>query len=273
MTYFSKSLMAAAALAASLSLQGATADAGVGDLLVAPTRIILTDGRGTQVMLNNIGDEEATYRISAELRRMTPQGQLEDVATPSEAERIAQEMVFFAPRRVTLAPNQPQAVRIAARAPAGLPDGEYRVHLLFRAVPKPQPVEKRQQSAGLSFKLIPVYGVTIPIIVRFGKLEVQAGISGARIEGGEGNKAVVVDVTRQGQRSVYGDIEVERAGEKEPIAEIRGVALYTEVNNRSIRIPVRGDYRGPLSGPVKITYRAHSNEGGGVIAEASTVLQ
>ena len=272
MTKIFRSMIAAGALACSLSLTGATATAGVGDLLVAPTRIILTNGRGTQVMLNNIGDEEATYRISAELRRMTPEGKLEDVATPSEAERMAQEMVFFAPRRVTLSPNQPQAVRIAARAPQGLPDGEYRVHLLFRAVPKPRPVESQASGEGLSFKLIPVYGVTIPVIVRFGQLEVQAGISGARLDT-DGDKAILVDITRQGDRSVYGNLEVTKAGEEQPIAEIRGIALYTEVARRTIRTPVRGDYAGSLSGPVRITYRANNNDGGGVIASTDTVLQ
>ncbi|RZV49660.1 MAG: molecular chaperone, partial [Sphingomonadaceae bacterium] len=45
------------------------AQAGVGDLLVAPTRVILDGGRGTQIILNNIGEEEATYRVTAELRR------------------------------------------------------------------------------------------------------------------------------------------------------------------------------------------------------------
>ena len=267
-----RNLTALSALAATLSMTGATATAGVGDLLVAPTRIILTDGRGTQVMLNNIGDEEATYRISAELRRMTSDGKLEEVASPSEAERMAQEMVFFAPRRVTLPPNQPQAVRIAARAPQGLPDGEYRVHLLFRAVPKPRPIEERIQGEGLSFKLIPVYGVTIPVIVRFGQLEVRAGISGARVDS-SGDKAILVDVTRQGDRSVYGDIEITKPGEDEPIADIRGVALYTEVAQRTIRVPVRGDYQGSLTGPVRVTYRARPEEGGTLIASADTVLQ
>ena len=55
------------------------ANAGVGDLLVAPTRIVLDGRRGTEVILNNIGDDVATYRISAELRRMTPDGKLVDV--------------------------------------------------------------------------------------------------------------------------------------------------------------------------------------------------
>lgn len=52
------------------------ATAGVGDLLVAPTRIVLNGSRGTEIVLSNIGDEVATYRISVELRRMKADGSL-----------------------------------------------------------------------------------------------------------------------------------------------------------------------------------------------------
>ena len=38
----------------------ATAQATGGDLLIAPTRIMLDGRRGTEVILNNIGNEEAT---------------------------------------------------------------------------------------------------------------------------------------------------------------------------------------------------------------------
>ena len=50
--------------------------AGVGDLLVAPTRIVLDGRKGAEIVLNNIGDEPATYRISVEFRRMTEDGSL-----------------------------------------------------------------------------------------------------------------------------------------------------------------------------------------------------
>ena len=113
-----------------------------GDLLVAPTRIIFDGQRGTEVILNNIGSETATYRISLELRRMNAEGRLDDV-TPeqeNEIEKAAKGMIRYAPRRVTLPPNQPQAIRLGIRAPQGLADGEYRAHLLFRAIPKAKPV-------------------------------------------------------------------------------------------------------------------------------------
>src|SRR6478735_11667531 len=110
---------AALVLVAPSLLFAAPAAAGVGDLLVAPTRIVLDGRRGTEIILNNIGDDVATYRITVELRRMTPEGRLVDVAVTNDKEKAAQAMILYAPRRVTLPPNQPQAIRISARAPEG----------------------------------------------------------------------------------------------------------------------------------------------------------
>ena len=101
-------------LAAPVLALAAPADAGVGDLLVAPTRIVLDGRRGTEVILNNIGDDVATYRVSVELRRMTLDGKLVDVTDPTAAELTARDMLFYAPKRVTLPPNQPQSIRLSA---------------------------------------------------------------------------------------------------------------------------------------------------------------
>src|SRR5690606_25604342 len=106
MHLFTKAVAAAALVAAPvLPLQ--LAAAGVGDLLVAPTRLVLNGGRSAEVILNNIGEEPATYRISAEFRRMNPDGTLEEVAEPTQTENAARDMLIFAPRRVTLAPREP----------------------------------------------------------------------------------------------------------------------------------------------------------------------
>ena len=173
MNKLTKSIAAMALASAPALFIAQTAQAGVGDLLVAPTRLVLDGGRGAEIILNNIGDEPATYRISTEFRRMKEDGSLEDVATPDDRDKTAADMIIYAPRRVVLAPHEPQSIRIAARPPQGLPDGEYRVHLLFRAVPPATPVAKAEPGtgSGLSFKLTPVYGVTIPVIVRLGNLE------------------------------------------------------------------------------------------------------
>src|SRR3954453_11341484 len=213
-----------------------TANAGVGDLLVAPQRLVFDGGRGAEVILNNVGEEPATYRISVEFRRMTENGDLVDVATPSVTDKAAEDMIIYAPRKVTLAPNEPQAIRIAARPAAGLPDGEYRVHMLFRAIPPAMPVSApaADEAKGVQFKLTPIYGVTIPVIVRLGNLQATAGIAAVHLENKNGAPTVGLDLTRTGSRSTYGEVRVLKAGVKDPIAIQKGVAIYTEVGKRHV---------------------------------------
>ena len=249
------------------------APAGVGDLLVAPTRIVLDGRRGTEVILNNIGDDVATYRVSVELRRMTPDGKLVDVTDPTAAERAAQEMVLYAPRRVTLPPNQPQSIRLSARAPQGLADGEYRVHMLFRAIPAPSSPVAPQKIDGVAFKLTPIYGVTIPVIVRLGSLQAKAGIANVRKVTEDGKSAVALDLSRSGDRSTFGEVRILKAGVADPIAIMRGVAVYTELNQRSVLVPIDPAQAANATGQVTVQYVEPTDTGPVTIAETSAVLR
>ena len=267
---------ALAALAAAIATSAATrADAGVGDLLVAPTRIVLDGRKGTEIILNNIGDEPATYRVSVEFRRMTADGNLVDETEPTAAEKAAADMVIYAPRRVTLAPHEPQSIRIAARPPQGLPDGEYRVHLLFRAIPPSTPVtaSSATDGKGLQLQLIPVYGVTIPVIVRLGNLEAKAGIANVQLEKSEGKPAVGLDLNRSGSRSTFGEVVVLKPGVKDPIAMLKSVAVYTELGTRHVTVPVDPAYQGDLTGPVTVQYIETYRDGNEKIAETQAVLR
>ena len=254
---------------------GTSASAGVGDLLVAPTRIVLDQRRGTEIVLNNVGDEPATYRISVELRRMTADGNLVDVTDPTPQEQEAEDMIIYAPRRVTLAPHEPQSIRIAARPPQGLPDGEYRVHLLFRAVPPPTPVAPAdgEPVKGLHLQLIPIYGVTIPVIVRLGNLQVTAGISNVQLEKKSGKAEIALDLSRSGSRSTFGEVLVLKPGVKDPIAIQKAVAVYTELGTRHVAIPVDENYKGELAGPVTVQYLETYEDGKQKLAETQAVLR
>jgi P pilus assembly chaperone PapD len=265
-------LAARVALFAPLLLCAPGAQAGIGDLLVAPTRIVLDGGRGTEIILNNIGDDVATYRISVELRRMTPDGVLHDVTEPNAAEQLAQSMILYAPRRVTLAPREPQTIRISARAPKDIPDGEYRVHLLFRAVPPPTPVAAPKEVKGVAFQLTPIYGVTIPVIARFGNLTAKAGIADVKLTRQDGKPAVTVQLTRNGDRSTFGEVRVLKAGIKDPIAVQRGIAIYTDVGERSLTIPVDEKYASAATGRVTVQYVEPGDNGMLTLAETDAVL-
>jgi hypothetical protein len=270
--------MAAAALfAAPLFSFSSPATAGVGDLLVAPTRIVLDGRKGAEIILNNIGDEPAVYRVSIEFRRMTEDGSLKDVAQPTATDQTAEDMILYAPRKVALAPHVPQSIRIAARPPAGLPDGEYRVHLLFRAIPPSTPVVQNASAdetpKGLRFQLIPVYGVTIPVIVRLGTLQATAGIANVQLASKEGRPVVSLELDRSGTRSTFGDIRVLKPGVKDPVAIQKSVAVYTEVGKRHVDVPVNPDFKGDLKGPVTVQYVEISDDGSHVIAETQAMLR
>jgi P pilus assembly chaperone PapD len=251
------------------------AQAGVGDLLVAPTRIILDGRRGTEIILNNVGDEPATYRISVEFRRMTADGQLASVTDPTAQEKAAADMIVYAPRRVTLAPHEPQSIRIAARPPQGLADGEYRVHLLFRAIPAPTPMAPAPAEApkGLHLQLIPIYGVTIPVIVRLGNLQAKAGISDVDLEKRDGKPVIGLELSRSGTRSTFGEVRVYKPGVKDPIAVQKAVAVYTELSERHVAIPIDEDYKGSVDGPVTVQYFETFDDGLQKLAETQAVLR
>ncbi len=302
MNLWTRSILAASF--AALALAPTPAGAGIGDLLVAPTRIVLDGRKGAEIILSNIGDEPATYRVSIEFRRMNENGGLTEVATPTDADKAAEDMIIYAPRKVTLAPHEPQAIRIAARPPQGLPDGEYRVHMLFRAIPPATPVAQAagEQAKGVSFQLTPIYGVTIPVIVRLGNLEAAAGIANVQLERRNNatapatvpsvpspvqvtaisldkppvkmsDVAIGLDLTRTGTRSTYGEVRVLKAGFKDPIAIQKGVAIYTEVGKRHVSIPVAEAYKGALTGPVTVEYLETFDDGSHLLASTQAVLR
>jgi hypothetical protein len=209
---------------------------------------------------------------------MDQDGGLDDVAQPTAADRAAADMIIYAPRRITLAPHEPQAIRIAAHPPQGLADGEYRVHLLFRAIPPATPVVQAaaapsEQHKGLSFQLTPVYGVTIPVIVRLGNLQAKAAIANVHLDKKDGDSAVSMDISRSGERSTFGEIRVLKPGVKDPIAIQKAVAVYTELNLRHVSVPVSASFKGDAAGPVTVQYVETYDDGSQVIAEAQAVLR
>jgi hypothetical protein len=259
--------------AAALPVQAA------GDLLVAPTRVVLDGSRGTEVVLNNIGAEPATYRISLEIKRMTAAGGLDEIAEDkaNPAEKTALDMIAFSPRRVTLPPNQPQVIRVGVRVPEGTPPGEYRAHMLFRAVPDATAAvatdPKAPASGGVSIALTPIYGITIPVIVRVGDLGAEATIGEAWVGETPDGPAFNFDLARTGNRSVYGDIEVTRPGLPEPLLVARGIAVYPEVGARQVSLRVPPELAAKLKGPVRIRYTEDREIGGGTIDEAERMVK
>ena len=145
-----------------------------------------------------------------------------------------------------------------------------RIHRIVRAVISTissEPVK------GVHFQLTPVYGVTIPVIVRLGNLQATAGISDVHLAEKNGNRVVSLELSRAGQRSTFGEVRVLKAGVKEPVAIQRAVAIYTEVGKREVNIPLNADFKGSIDGPVTVQYVETYDDGAHVLAETSATLR
>lgn len=245
------------------------------DLLVAPTRIVLDGNSGGEVMVSNTGDKTTTYRISLVLRRMDATGQInpldEALATPSDA--AALDIINYAPRKITLAPQQPQTVRIGVRAPPSLAPGEYRAHLLFRAVPDAATIDapapdapKPGQPQGMSIALTPIYGIAIPVIVRIGAVEGKAVLTNAHMTPVADGARVTVTLQRSGNRSVYGTLDVLAQGSNTPISTVKGLAAYTEVASRDVSVTIARDKL--PAGPLVVRFTETDPAGAGAVVEA-----
>lgn len=265
----------AASFAAFGALSIATPAHAQGDLLVAPTRVILDGSRGTEVILSNIGADEATYRIGLELRRMTDNGRLEPVekVDANDTEEAALGMIRYAPRRISLPPGQPQSVRLSARPGAELPDGEYRVHMSFKAIPRPTEVTQEDtQAEGVTLRLIPIYGITIPIIVRHGDVEAQVALTQPSIVQGEKGPELALSIERAGESSTYGALSIVKPGLPDPIVLAGGIAVYPEIGSREVRINLTEEQAALLRGPARIEYRELEEKGGALIAAVDGVI-
>lgn len=120
--------------------------------------------------------------------------------------------------------------------------------------------------------MIPVYGVTIPIIVRKGKLQAVAALANPRMGKEEDTATFMFDLSRTGTRSIFGDVKITRPGASMPLFEARGIAIYPETPKRIVSIPMPDVVAAQMHGPMTIGYYEAAEAGGGLIAEIQSVL-
>lgn len=234
------------------------------NLNITPKRVTFSPTqRSATVYIFNQGTAPATFDIALIDRVMLPDGQIvaaDDTRYQTSAKPIldklasAKSMVMVAPRRATLAPGQGQTIRLRVGAVPPDAKGEYRSHLTVTTIPPANVGTTVDDVAGrnpgeLRFQITSVFGLSIPAIVRATAPDVRAAIENPRIEyvdaSPDGRSAptrtpvMAFDLVRVGASSLFGNVEVRTAGKREdPIGLARGVGVYTELDRRSMRVPL-----------------------------------
>jgi P pilus assembly chaperone PapD len=253
---------------------------GAGGLLVGPTRVVFEGGiRTAQLTLVNTGARTATYRLKLVRLRMSENGIIRQVTDPDSSEQFADTLVRFSPRRVELEPQVPQTVRLQLRKPADLPAGEYRSHLLIQALPEQAAEQAAASGPGIHLNLQPVFGVSIPVIVRQGETSASLTLSDVSLQPGSGADQpprLRVVLNRSGNRSVYGNLVATwsaEAGKEQVVGVAKGVAVYTPNARRVFELPLTLDRDHARSGRLDVKFDAPSGAHDGPHARAAIPLR
>ena len=215
-----------------------------GDLLITPRRVVFEgNNQREELSLINTGKDTTTYSISFVEKNMKDDGSFISLDKKSNQKMSAEPYLRIFPRTVTLAPGEPQVIMLQCRRTPNMVAGEYRSHLYFRSEKDYTPLGSKnpfKDTTLVSVQLIPIFGISIPVIVRTGTLNVASTFTNLRL-------SVVNDtiptldftINRAGNCSTYGDLVVEySSGKNKPIAVglIKGVGVYTNLDHRNVSV-------------------------------------
>ncbi|MBW8687425.1 fimbrial biogenesis chaperone [Chitinophaga rhizophila] len=243
--------------------------AAQGNLLITPMRVVFDGQKKLQELnLANTGQDTARYLISLIEIRMNSNGTFEKITEPDSGQLFASNFLRFFPKSVTLAPGEAQLVKVQLIKSGQLQQGEYRSHFYFRAVPDTRiqgEPEKPKDSASISVTLTPIFGISIPVIIRSGNTDTRVNLTDISLQAPENAPAQLnLIVRRSGNHSVYGDINVDYVSEKGKIttvASAKGLAIYTPNEFRQFRMELDKkmgiDYH---NGKLRISYARTSKD-------------
>lgn len=254
-----------------------------GDLLVTPTRVIFEGNKQRQELsLVNTGTEATTYSISFVNKNMQEDGSFVDLKEPIAGQKVADPYLRIFPRQVTLAPQEAQVISLQYRRKQDMEDGEYRSHLYFRS-------EKDYTARGekkadkdsllLRVQLIPVFGMSIPVIIRTGVVKTEVSLSDIKLtpdEYDDSNALLKLVINRSGDYSVYGDIKVDFVsdkGKRQEIGSVNGIGVYTNINKRYATIRLEKFNTKKLGrGKIQVRYISNKESKEEIYTEANITI-
>jgi P pilus assembly chaperone PapD len=253
-----------------------------GNLLLTPRRVVF-DGTTRSIDLNlaNTGQDSATYAISLIQIRMTDGGQFETITEPDPGQRFADRFIRYFPRSVTLAPGESQVIKVQVTRRSQLEEGEYRSHFYFRAVPDTRPLgeeEPTQVTDAISVQLTPIFGITIPVIIRVGESNTTVSLSDLDFSmENDTDPQLEVTFNRSGNMSVYGNLTVDHVSSSGTITRVgiaNGIAVYTPNTKRKFILNLlKSENIDYTKGRLRISYSAPSDVRPETYAEAELMLK
>jgi hypothetical protein len=159
---------------------------------------------------------------------------------------------------VTLRPGERQSVKLLLRRARNLEEGEYRSHLLFKALP----TAARKDASPVNnptMNISMVLNFAIPVSLRVGDYDAQVTVSDPEIQYDKEHNsgAVYISLARQGVHSTYGDISAywtPKGGREFLLAKSAGHSLWSELNQYRHKLTWATKDFTPQDGILRIHY-------------------
>jgi P pilus assembly chaperone PapD len=227
-------------------------------LLIYPIRVSFDEiEKRAELTLSNTSTQTNTYRLAwVEKRALPERGYINLSEEEVKDQSIASSMLRFSPRQVTLQPGERQLIKLVLRRPRDLAEGEYRSHLLFKALP-PEKNDNDEENTSTSINI--VLSFSVPVTVQQGKYNAQVSLKGASIAYNPSTVSsnVSLKLAREGLHSSSGDISAywtPSGGEETLIAKLADYNIWSELSEANISLVPTGAAFTPTDGRLRIHY-------------------
>jgi fimbrial chaperone protein len=217
---------------------------------VSPMAVYLTDrSRDGTITLYNPGSrpEEIRVELAFGYPQTDAEGHVQVPLTPEApaGEPSAVPWLSVFPRRLVLEPGQRQVVRILARPPAGLEEGEYWGRALIRSRGGQAPIEARSGDVGVQLDVETV--VVVAVNYRNGRVVTGLVVdeASARVDGD--STVARIALTRTGNAAFLGRLLVEALAADGAVlsSSEQVLAVYRSMAPR-VSLPTPGDGARPV---------------------------
>ena len=233
--------------------------AGAG-VMVAPTVVFLSDQKRTdRIIVQNPSNKpaEVTIRFSFGLPLTDSLGnvkvELQDSLITDP--KSATDWIQAFPRKVIVPALGSQTIRLVARPPQDLPDGEYWTRIVVSSKEGEQATLANENPDGISTQLNLIMQMAIMIKYRTGELVSEIELVDAKASSNDDQIAVLLDLNNKGNVSYMGILEgrLVDADGKEISTNKVNLAVYRDMRRRLDFIRPGEEFKSPYKVELFIT--------------------
>lgn len=241
---------------------------------VAPVTIHMSDANKNSYIVVRNNSDFSPWEVSIDMKYGYP---ISDTSgntiiyfldNDSSAENSAVKWISFFPRKFILQPKEEQTIRILAKPPKNLKDGEYwgRPVIYSRQVSNVDTTEKDQISVGLSTE----FRTVIALNYRKGKVNTEVKFLNLNGFYDSGNIILYASFKREGNSAYLGTLSVRLIAQDGKIIKesVQEIAVYTELYKK-INLEVGELPKGIYN--VEVDLNTERSEPGAVILKGNSV--